>query len=402
MLTGKRVVFGISGGIAAYKAADIASKLVQTGAEVKVVMTRAATELVSPLTFSSITSCPVATEMFPQPPESRISHIVLAGEADVLLIAPATANIMAKLVAGIADDLLCCTVLATQAPVVVAPAMHANMFLNPVTQENIAKLRARGFTIVDPGYGRLASGGVGPGRLAEVEKIIGTVSQVLGRTGDLAGKQIVVTAGGTREPVDPVRHIGNRSSGKMGFALAEAARDRGAGVSLITAPTSLADPVGVEVVHVETAVEMKNAVAGAVAKADALIMAAAVADYQPKDVARAKIKKENPILTLELIRTSDILAEVKGDFIRVGFAAESEDVLANARRKLERKQLDIIVANDITETGSGFDADTNKVTLIDRNGDTEDLPLMTKRKAADRILDKVVELLLDHKASEKI
>jgi phosphopantothenoylcysteine decarboxylase/phosphopantothenate--cysteine ligase len=274
MLTGKRVVFGVSGGIAAYKAADIASKLVQTGAEVKVVMTRAATELVSPLTFSSITSCPVATEMFPQPPESRISHIVLAGEADVLLIAPATANIMAKLVAGIADDLLCCTVLATQAPVVVAPAMHANMFLNPVTQENIAKLRARGFAIVDPGYGRLASGGVGPGRLAEVEKIIGTVSQVLGRTGDLAGKQIVVTAGGTREPIDPVRHIGNRSSGKMGFALAEAARDRGAGVSLITAPTSLADPVGVEVIHVETAVEMKNAVAEAVAKADALIMAA--------------------------------------------------------------------------------------------------------------------------------
>jgi len=290
--------------------------------------------------------------------------------------------------------MLTCTVLATKAPVIVAPAMNVNMFENSITQDNLAKLKARSFTIVDPAYGRLASGKVGLGRLAETETIIGVIKQVLGRSGDLAGKRIVVTAGGTQEPIDPVRHIGNRSSGKMGYAVAEAARDRGATVSLITAPTSLPEPAGIEVVHIRTATEMKEAVAKATAQADALIMTAAVADYQPKSVAEAKIKKkDSPGLTLELIRTPDILAEAKGNFLKVGFAAESEDLVKNAKQKLEKKQLDIIVANDITDASSGFGVDTNKVTLIDRDGKVENLPLLTKREVADKILDEVVELL---------
>jgi len=284
-------------------------------------------------------------------------------------------------------------VLATRAPVIVAPAMNVNMFENPITQDNLAKLKARGFIIIDPAYGRLASGKIGIGRLAEVDTIIGTIKQVLGRSGDLAGKGIVVTAGGTQEPIDPVRHIGNRSSGKMGYAMAEAARDRGATVTLITAPTALPEPAGIEVVHIQTASQMKDAVAKAVAQADALIMAAAVADYQSKAVAKAKIKKETPSLTLELIRTADILTEVKGNFLKVGFAAESEDVVANARQKLEKKQLDLIVANDITDASSGFGVDTNKVTLIDRDGKAESLPLLTKREVADKILDRIIKLL---------
>jgi len=393
MLANKTIVLGITGGIAAYKAAEIASKLTQAGARVEVVMTESATKFIAPLTLRSLTGRPVVTDMFELASEFSLEHIALAEAADVVAIAPATANIIAKLAAGIADDMLTCTVLATKAPVIVAPAVNVNMFQNSVTQDNLAKLKARGFTIVEPAYGRLASGKIGLGRLAEVEKIIGTINQVLGRSGDLAGKRIVVTAGGTQEPIDPVRHIGNCSSGKMGYAMAEAARDRGATVSLITAPTSLPQPVGMEVIHIKTAIQMKEAVAKAVAQADALIMAAAVADYQPKDVAETKIKKESPSLTLELIRTPDILTEVKGNFLRVGFAAESEDIVANAKEKLEKKQLDLIVANDITDADSGFGVDTNKVTLIDRDGKVESLPLLTKRDVADRILDRVVGLL---------
>jgi len=393
MLANKPIVLGITGGIAAYKAADIASKLTQAGARVEVIMTESATKFIAPLTLRSLTGRPVVTDMFELASEFSIEHVALAEAADVVVIAPATANVIAKLAAGIADDMLCITVLATKASVIVAPAMNVNMFENTITQDNLAKLKARGFTIVDPTYGRLASGEMGLGRLAEVEEIIGTIQQVLGRGGDLAGKRIVVTAGGTQEPIDPVRHIGNRSSGKMGYAVAEAARDRGAEVKLITAPTSLPDPAGIEVIHIETAFQMKEAVAKATAQANALIMAAAVADYQPKSVAKAKIKKEAPSLTLELVRTPDILAEVKGDLLKVGFAAESEDIIANARQKLEKKHLDLIAANDITAADSGFGADTNKVTLIDRDGKIDSLPLLTKREVADRILDKVVELL---------
>ncbi len=393
MLANKTIVLGITGGIAAYKAADIASKLTQAGARVEVVMTESATKLITPLTIGTITQTKVVTDMFEPTSEYSLEHITLAEAADVVVIAPATANTVAKLAAGIADNMLTSTVLATKAPVIIAPAMNDNMFQNPVTQDNLAKLKARGFTIVDPAYGRLVSGKTGWGRLAEVETIIGTIKQVLGKKGDLAGKRIVVTAGGTLEPIDPVRHIGNRSSGKMGYAVAEAARDRGATVALITAPTSLPEPVGIEVVPVQTASQMKEAVAKAVAKADALIMAAAVADYQPKAVAEAKIKKAAPTLTLELVRTPDILTEVKGNFLKVGFAAESEDVVANAKQKLQKKQLDLIIANDITSAESGFGVDTNKVAIIDRDGKVDNLPLLTKREVAEKILDKVVELL---------
>ena len=395
MLANKTVVLGITGSIAAYKAADIASKLTQAGARVEVVMTESATKFIAPLTLRSLTGRPVITNMFEPAAEWSIEHIALAEAADVVAVAPATANTIAKLAAGIADDMLSCTVLATKAPIILAPAMNVNMFENSITQDNLAKLKARGFTIVDPTYGRLASGKIGLGRLAEVDIIIATIQQVVGRSGDLAGKRIVVTAGGTQEPIDPVRHIGNRSSGKMGYAVAEAARDRGATVSLITAPTSLPQPVGMEVIPIKTATEMRKAVAKAVVQADGLIMAAAVSDYQPKSVAETKIKKETPSLTLELIRTPDILAEVKVNFLKVGFAAESEDMVENAKQKLQKKYLDLIVANDITDADSGFGTDTNKVTLIDRDGNVESLPLLTKREVADRILDKVVRLLAE-------
>ncbi|MFC1941288.1 bifunctional phosphopantothenoylcysteine decarboxylase/phosphopantothenate--cysteine ligase CoaBC [Chloroflexota bacterium] len=394
MLANKTIVLGITGSIAAYKAADLASKLTQTGANVEVIMTESATRFISPLTLRSITGRPVVTSMWELASEFSIEHVALAEAADVVVIAPATANIIAYLAAGLADDMLTCTVLATEAPVIVAPAMHMGMFENSITQDNLAKLKARGFTIVDPTYGRLASGKMGLGRLVEVEKIIGTVKQVLGKSGDLTGKRIVVTAGGTQEAIDPVRYVGNRSSGKMGYAMAEAARDRGAEVTLITAPTSLPDPVSIEVTHVVTAVQMKEAVTKATGQADALIMAAAVADYQPKSAAKGKIKKEVAAsLTLELIKTSDILAQVKGNFIKVGFAAETEDVLENAKKKLENKQLDLIAANDVSALDSGFGVDTNKVTLISPDGKVESLPLMSKREVSDKILDKVVALL---------
>ncbi|MBN1862990.1 MAG: bifunctional phosphopantothenoylcysteine decarboxylase/phosphopantothenate--cysteine ligase CoaBC [Dehalococcoidales bacterium] len=388
MLNDKTVVLGVSGSIAVYKAADLASKLTQAGAKVNVIMTESATRLVAPLTFHSLTDRPVVTSMW-QAREAGIGHITLADTADIVVIAPATANTIARLAAGIADDMLTATVLATRAPVIIAPAMHTNMFRNQITQDNLARLRARGFTIVGPARGRLASGATGEGRLVEIGEIIDAIEKTLQKSADLSGKRIVVTAGGTQEPIDPARHIGNRSSGKMGFALAEAARDRGAEVTLITAPSHLPEPGGVAVVRVTTAAEMKAAVAKAVKQADALIMAAAVADYQPKSRAQAKIKKQSPEMTLELVRTPDILSEVTGSFIKVGFAAESEDLVANAQKKLKQKGLDLIVANDITEPESGFGADTNKVTMIDKEGNAESLPLMSKREVAERILDKV-------------
>jgi len=390
-LNNKTVVLGVTGSIAAYKAADLASQLTKTGARVEVVMTEAAQRFIAPLTFQALTGRkPV--DMFAPDPETAAGHISLAAAANIVVIAPATANIIAKLAGGIADDTLTCTVLATRAPVLIAPAMHTNMLRNTATQQNLTTLKALGFTVIEPGRGHLASGDSGEGRLAEIINIMDALQQVLGKSRDLSGRRIVVTAGGTQEPIDPVRFIGNRSSGKMGYALAIAARDRAATVELMTAPTSLPTPAGIKVIPVRTAAEMKEAVAKSVRTADALIMAAAVADYQPKDIAPAKIKKDSPGLKLELIRTPDILAEVKGDFIRVGFAAESEDLIANAGKKLAAKGLDLIVANDITEPESGFEADTNRVTIIDQAGKVENLPLMSKREAADRILDRVREL----------
>jgi phosphopantothenoylcysteine decarboxylase/phosphopantothenate--cysteine ligase len=394
MLNNKTIVLGITGGIAAYKAADLASKLTQAGAKVEVVMTEAATKFITPLTLRNITRRPVVTDMFELSSEYSVEHIALAEAADVVVIAPATANTIARLAAGIADNMLGTIVLATEAPVILAPAMNDVMYRNSVTQKNVAKLKARGFTFIEPEYGRLASGKMGKGRLPETSKIIETIERVLGQKKDLEGKRIVVTAGGTREPIDPVRHIGNRSSGKMGYALAEAARDRGADVTLITAPASLDEPGGITIVKVATAAEMKKAVTSAVKKADALIMAAAVADYQPEIIAKSKIKKEAAQnLTLKLVKTPDILSGVKGDFIKVGFAAESENLVANAKKKLTAKRLDLIVANDITQADSGFDVDTNRVILIDKSGKTEELPLMSKREVADKILDRLIQLL---------
>jgi len=390
---GKNVVLGVTGSIAAYKAVDLASKLTQKGLAVDVVMTRAALEFVTALSFRSVTHRPVVTDMWELSTEFSVEHVALAERADVVVIAPATASTIAKLAVGIADEMLTCVVLATRAPVIVAPAMDVGMYSNAVTQENLAKLRSRGFTIVGPGYGHLASGLVGTGRLVETEDVMGAILQVLGRKGDLAEKQVVVSAGGTREPVDLVRYIGNRSSGKMGYAIAEAARDRGAIVTLVSTVVDLPAPAGVELMPVETALEMRDAVLKASAAADVLIMAAAVADYRPAKAATGKIKREAETLTLDLVKTPDILSEVKGDIIKVGFAAESGDLIDRAREKLERKKLDLIAVNDITAEDSGFGTDTNRMTLIDREGKVEELPLMSKRDVAHKILDRVVALL---------
>jgi phosphopantothenoylcysteine decarboxylase/phosphopantothenate--cysteine ligase len=392
MLANKNIVLGVTGSIAAYKAADLASKLTQAGAKVEVVMTGSATKFITPLTFRSITGKPALTDAFKSVSKHSIGHVALGAAADLVVIAPASAATIAKLAAGICDNMLTLVVMATKAPVILAPAMNVNMYENVANQENLARLKARGFIIVDPGYGRLASGAKGKGRLAELDKIIAAIEGALGASDDLAGKRLVVTAGGTREPIDPVRYIGNPSSGKMGYALAEAARDRGALITLISA-SSLPEPEGITVVPVETAAQMKRAVDKAVVKADALLMAAAVADYQPKTMAKSKIKKDSPSLSLELVRTPDILGEVKGNFIKVGFAAESENLVANAKKKLAKKNLDLIVANDITDKDSGFGVDTNKVTLIDKKGKAESLPLMSKREVAERILDRVVGLM---------
>lgn len=402
MLHSKTVLLGVTGSIAAYKAVDLASKLTQAGAAVDVVMTKAATEFVTPMTFRSITQRPVASDMFAAPSEFEIEHIALAERADMVVIAPATADIIAKLAAGIADDLLCCTVLTTRAPIILAPAMNVNMYENQITQDNLSKLRSRGFNIVDPAYGSMACGVVGMGRLADIEDILAVIRQVLGRKGDLAGKHAVVTAGGTQEPIDPVRHITNRSSGKMGYALAEAARDRGAKVTLVSAPTSLPDPIGVETIRIQTALQMREAVLSAVPSADVLIMSAAVADYRPAATSESKLKKEaSSKIVLELTRNPDILSEVKGNLIKVGFAAESEGLIQNATAKLKEKSLDLIVANDITAGDSGFEVDTNKVVLIDRQGNKEDLPLLPKSEVAHKIIDKVVELLAGKSRKKK-
>ena len=389
MLKGKVVVLGVTGSIAAYKAADLASKLVQAGASVDVVLTPSATEFVTPLTFRSLTPGSVIVDMF----EAGLEHVELARRADVVVVAPATATTIARLAHGLAEDMVSLTVLATKAPVLVCPAMDSQMFENPATQANLEILRGRGMTIVGPEMGRLASGRMGPGRLPDSETILGAIRYVLGRGGDLAGRKVVVTAGGTREPIDPVRYVSNYSSGKMGYAVAEAARDRGAEVVLVSAPTALATPYGVRLVPVQRAAEMRDAVVGECRDAQALVMAAAVADYRPTATAEQKMKRRAKTLSLELTRTPDILAEAGKGFIRVGFAAESEDLVANARRKLESKGLDLIVANDITGPETAFDADTNRVVILDRAGGEEHLPVMTKYEVAQRILDRVVELL---------
>ena len=393
MFEGKALVLGVTGSISAYKAVDLTSKLVQAGIIVDVIMTNAATKFVTPLSFRSITHRPVHLDMFAPVTEFNIEHVALAERADVLMVAPATANTIAKLAHGLADDLLSCTVLATRSPVIIAPAMDVGMYQNQATQDNLATLRSRGYRVVGPAIGRLASGLQGQGRLIEVEMLCAQVYQVLGQHGDLAGKQLIVTAGGTQEPIDPVRYIGNYSSGKMGFAIAEAARNRGATVTLICTSTAASPPLGVETISVQTAHQMREAVIERATTADALIMAAAVADYRPQSIEGTKIKRKLQSISIELAKTSDILSEVSSTTIKVGFAAESEDLVQNAMNKLKAKGLDLIAANDITEADSGFGVDTNRVVLMDRSGSVDHLPLMPKSEVAHKILDRVVKLL---------
>ncbi len=391
------IVLGVTGGIAAYKAADLVSKLVQAGATVDVVMTEVAARFVGPLTFQALTGRPVHLDPFRLLEQTEMPHLSLAQRAHVLVIAPATANTLAKLAHGLADNLLCAVALATRAPLILAPAMDTDMWEHPATQENLEVLRRRGAWIVGPAEGRLASGRIGRGRMAEVPEILGTIRLVLGQDGPLAGKRVLVTAGGTQEPLDPVRYLGNRSSGKMGYALAQTALDRGAAVTLVTAPTALHPPVGAKRVEVRTAEEMRAAVLAALPECDILVMAAAVADFRPAEVAGQKIKK-GAGLTLHLERTPDILAEVAAERERsgrpalvVGFAAETEDLLRNARAKLEAKRLDLIVANDVSSPDSGFGADTNRVILLDRYGLEQALPLLPKEEVAGRVWEWVVE-----------
>jgi phosphopantothenoylcysteine decarboxylase/phosphopantothenate--cysteine ligase len=387
------VVLGVTGSIACYKAVDLASKLTQAGALVDTILSYGATQFISPLAFRSITHRQVVTNTFDPDSEFSNEHVALARWADIVVIAPATVNCIAKLAWGLADDPLTTTVIATKAPLLVAPAMDGSMFDHPATQENLAKLRGRGVVIAGPAPGRLASSLVGMGRLLETPELLGYITATLGKDGDLAGRTIVVSAGGTQEPIDPVRVITNNSSGKMGYALAEAARDRGAQAVLIAAPTSLPDPPLVKVIKVQTAQQMCDAVLSELENADALIMAAAVADYRPVMAAEQKIKKSNENLTIDLTKTTDILETAAGDFIKVGFSAESENLLANATEKVRRKSLDLIVANDITDPDGGFGRDTNRVVLIDRELQVEELPLLTKYEVSHRILDRVRSML---------
>ena len=392
-LADKHVLLGVTGSIACYKAIDLASKLTQAGALVDTVMSYGATQFVTPLAFRSITHRAVVTDTFDADSEYSHQHVTLARRAEIVVIAPATVHTIAKLAAGLADDPLTTTVIATSAPLLVAPAMDANMFDHPATQENIARLRARGVIFAGPAPGRLASGLVGMGRLLEPQELLGHISAALGREGDLSGRTVVVSAGGTMEPIDPVRVITNHSSGKMGYALAEAVRDRGCLAVLVTAATGLPSPPLVNVVPVSTAQQMCDAVLEHVKSADALIMAAAVADYRPATEAEQKIKKSAGDLSIDLTKTTDILETARGNFVKVGFSAESQNLVENAKVKVKSKNLDLMVANDITEPNSGFGADTNRVSLIDRDLNVEDLPLLSKYDVSNRILDRVAALL---------
>lgn len=394
----KRIVLGVTGSIACYKAADLASKLTQAGAEVNVILTHGASQFVTPLTFRSITHRPVVTDVFDPNSEMSIEHVALAEAADIVIIAPATAHTIAKLAQGMADDPLTTTVLATAAPVLVAPAMDANMYENAAVKANVETLKSRGMTFVGPERGRLASGLWGWGRLTEPATLVGHICAVLGRKGDLANRTIVVSAGGTMEPIDPVRVITNRSSGKMGYAIAEAARDRGARAILVTTPTANALPIPptVEAKVVESVAQMRDAVLSSCEEADVLIMAAAVSDFRLAEVADQKIKKTDERgsgLTIHLVENADFFVEVPDSVVKIGFAAESQDLLQNAKKKILKKGLEFIVANDITLEGAGFGVDTNKVTLLDKDGSMVDLPLMTKYEVAHHILDKVVDVL---------
>ena len=392
-LVNKHIVLGVTGSIASYKAIDLASKLTQAGALVDTILTYGATQFVTPLAFRSITHRDVITDLYDLDSEFSNEHVALARRADIVTIVPATVNCIAKLAWGMADDPLTTTVVATEAPLLIAPAMDGNMYSHPATQDNLQILERRGVVIVGPDQGYLASGLSGKGRLVDPTQLVGHIAAALGKKGDLSGKKIVISAGGTQEPIDPVRVITNNSSGKMGYAIAEAARDRGAEVILITAPTSLSDPPSITVKNVTTPAEMCSLVLSEVIDSDAIIISAAVADYRPKTSAEQKIKKSNSGLTIDLTKTEDILEKATGNFVKVGFSAESENLVSNATEKIGRKSLDLIVANDITDPDSGFGKDTNKVVIIDDQLQAEHLPILTKYDVGNEILNRVLKVL---------
>ena len=394
MLKGKKIVLGVTGGIAVYKAVDLVSKLRKEGADVRVVMTESAAKFVTPLTFKEISGNTVAVSMWAEAQEFHVEHIALADWADLMIIAPATANILAKAANGIADDLLSTVILASKTPIVLCPAMNCQMYINPITQDNLKKLANYGFIIMQPATGYLACGTSGVGRLPEPAEIIAfTKNFISHKEGDLKGLKILVTAAGTREPIDPVRFVGNRSSGKMGYAVAQAASERGADVVLVSGPSSLTPPANVEVINVETTREMMNAVLAKYAEMDIVIKAAAVADYCPHEVAEQKIKKAtDDSLTIVLDKNPDILkklGELKTKQFLVGFAAETQNLLANATEKIKKKNLDMIVANDVTVAGAGFNYDTNVVKFLFPNGEVKSLDKMSKLEVAQALLNEV-------------
>ena len=397
MLKGKKIVLGVTGGIAVYKAVDLVSRLRKQGCEVRVVMTEHAQQFVTPLTFKEISGNQVAVSMWSSNQEFNVEHIALANWADAFVVAPATANIIAKMAYGLADDLLSTTLLAAQAPIVVCPAMNTGMYENVATQENIAKLQGRGITVMPPAVGKLACGTSGAGRLPEPQEIVEFLNAFFAkREGDLRGLKVLVTAAGTREPIDPVRFVGNRSSGKMGYAVAQMAAERGAEVLLISGPSALSIPANVKAIKVETTNEMLEACLESYDKVDIVIKAAAVADYRPHDVAEQKIKKKtDDALTVVMDKNPDILKTLgakKTHQVLVGFAAETQNLLENARDKVVKKNLDMIVANDVTAAGAGFNADTNIVKFLFANGEVRSLEQMPKVDVANCILDEALKI----------
>lgn len=396
MFKNKNVVLGISGGIAAYKCAELVRLLVKRGAAVYCVLTRSAQEFITPLTLRTLSQNPVFYDMFTEQRLSNVEHIALADRADLFIVAPATANLLGKVANGIADDLLTTSLMATRAPVLFAPAMNVNMYENPIVQDNIRKLQGLGYNFAEPEEGDLACGYQGRGRLAEIEVIMALAEELLAAEKPLMGRKVLVSAGPTREPFDPVRYISNYSTGKMGYALARQARLLGAQVTLVSGPTYLSKPPGVNLIQIETALQMRDAFMRCYAEADIIIKAAAVADYRPKLKAKDKIKKKDGDLSLELERNPDILAELgqqKGERVLIGFAAETQDVLANATEKIRKKNLDFIAANDLTQPGAGFGCDTNVVNLLFANGERQELSQMSKEEVAREILLAAAKIL---------
>lgn len=397
MLKDKTVVIGVSGGIAVYKTLDVISRLRKLGVNVNVIMTKSATEFVTPLSFQSLSQNYVVCDMFEDPKTWDVEHISLAKRADVFLIAPATANVIGKIANGIADDMLTTTVMATKAKVLIAPAMNTNMYENPILQRNINTLKELGYNFVEPESGRLACGDTGKGKLASPETIVDEVVKLLSKEQDLKGKSIIVTAGPTVESIDPMRYITNSSTGKMGYSIAKEAIERGADVTLITGPTNLTPPQNLKkLVKIESAKDMYEAVLANLDENDVVIKSAAVADYKPKNYSNKKIKKSDDDLVIELDRNKDIAQEIgkiKNNKILVGFAAETNDLIENASLKIKKKNLDFIVANDLTKEGAGFGVDTNIVKIIDKEGNITEYPKMKKEEVANIILDKIKELL---------